>query len=93
MRDVHQWDRLVSPRMALPTRRVVMFGLGGAVLAVAAIVWRVWNLEQTCLHRPSHGYCGEEWLGLLGLPIYAAIGFAVGAFIGQRTRRKAPKEQ
>jgi hypothetical protein len=91
MRDVHQWDRLTSPRPTLPSRRVVLFGLGGGVLAIAAVVWRISNLEQSCLNGVPHGYCGDVWLGLLGVPVYAAIGFGVGVVIANVTRAKAPK--
>lgn len=89
MRDVHQWDRLALPGPARLTRRSLTFGLGGAVLAVAAVVLLLWNAERSCLSDFAHGYCGNVWLGLLGVPVYAAIGFGVGVVIGQRTKPKA----
>jgi hypothetical protein len=94
MRDVHQWDRLASPRPTLWTMRVLMFGLGGALLAIVAVVLRLQNLEQSCLHQVApHEYCGDVWLGLVGLPVFAAFAFGVAVLIAQRTRPKVRKTE
>ena len=91
MRDVHQWDRLASSRPRLPSRRALMFGLGGAVLAVALIFLGLRNAEQSCLNQAAHGYCGDVWFGLIGAPVFAVIGFVVGFVIAEWTKPKVPK--
>jgi hypothetical protein len=68
-----------------------MFGSGGAILAVALIVLGLWNAEQSCLNQGAHGYCGDVWLGLIGAPVFAVIGFVAGVVIAEWTKSKVPK--
>jgi hypothetical protein len=93
MRDVHQWDRLASPRPARSSWRSLMFGSGGAVLALALTFLGLRNAEQSCLSQAAHGYCGDVWLGLIGAPVFAVIGFVVGFVIAEWTKPKVPKTE